>query len=289
MTVTEFYDIDFGGQPIADGDKKVVVAFSPFESPEIRVSDTVRGQQDGLFPGIDYYGARTIPLEIEIWGDDSAPDGSVDFSQAYQSILQACVLSREEKPLEFRIPGYSTNLVVNARCRKVSGLIINQQFDHALATVVLQFVATDPRIYSATEQSSTVQFTGTQPGRAYSLTFNRNYGGVVASNEINATNSGSYEAPWEAVITGPVTNPTIEHADLGLSIRLVGTINDGEFIVISSAPYQTIMLNGTASRYSLLANASQWFMLRPGSNRIRFNGTSTGTPTMTLTWRSAWA
>lgn len=281
MTVSTNYEIEFGGVKIADGDKRIITSFAPFESPTIRSSDQLRGQQDGLFPGTDYYGDRTVTLELELWGDDET-----DFYNAYSQVRNACVLS-VEKTLEFKVPGFPENLTMMARCRKVSGLIIDQSFDLQVGKMVLQFTSTDPRLYGVA-QSSVTNFVGTQPGRTYNLTFDRNFGGVVASNTINAVNNGNYNAPWSARIDGPVTNPSIEHADLGKIVQLIGTVNTGEYIQVSSPPYSTIMLGGTASRYSWLQNSANWFLLRPGSNNIRFNGTSAGTPTMTLSWKSAW-
>ena len=282
MTVTVNYEVEFGGVKIADGNNKIVMNLAPFESPEIRTSDRNRGQIDGVFPGVDLYGGRTIEMEIELWGDTEA-----DFYTAYSTVLNACVRGAE-LPLEFKLPGWSTNLISFVRCRKVSGLVIDQTFDLSKGTCVIQFVSTDPRLYEAIENSSVVELTGSQPGRTYNKTYSRTYGGIIASNLVNATNLGNYETGWEATIAGPVTNPAIEHVGQGKLVSIQGSLLTGESLVITSPPYSTIMLGGTSSRYSWLSTSSSWFMLSPGSNNIRFNGSSAGTPTMTFTWRSAW-
>lgn len=282
MTVTLDYEIEFGGVKIADGNTRQIVMFAPFESPEIRSSDTARGQQDGLFAGSDLYGGRTIEMELELWAENSA-----DFYTAYTTVMNACVKGIE-LPLEFKLPGWSDNLIAYARCRKVSGLVVDQLHDLNKGTCVLQFTTTDPRLYSASQSSAVVALAGSQPGRTYSRTYSRSYGGIVTSNIINATNAGNYDAPWEARIDGPVTNPRVENADTGQTITLNATIAAGEFVVVSSAPYSTVMLAGTSTRYLWLAGTSEWFMLAPGNNSIRFGGTSAGAPTMTFTWRSAW-
>lgn len=282
MTITTDYQVQFGGVVIADADRRVVLSLSPFDSPDIRSTDYNRGQQDGMFPGEDLYAGRTIMIELELWGETD-----VEFYDAYRQVLNACTKG-PERELEFKLPGWTDSLVVDARCRKVSGLIVDQSFDLAVGRCVLQFFSTDPRMYSSVETATTVGFEGSQTGRSYNLSFNRVYGAIVTSNVVAATNNGNYDAPWVARIDGPVTNPIIENSDTGETIQLIGTVPVGQFLEVASEPYQTIMLDGTATRYSWLASASQWFMLKPGLNNIRFRGTSTGTPTMTFTWRSAW-
>lgn len=283
MTVTTDLQIEFNGVNIADADKKEIVVADFFTAPDIRNSDRPRGQQDGLFPGIDYYAGRTLTAELEIWGDDLT-----DFYNKYSVVRNALVKTSAEKILEFKVPGWPTNLISFCRVRKCSGPQINQQFDLHVGKVVVQWESTDPRLYQATQQSSTTSFIGTQPGRTYNLTFNRSFGGIVSSNTIPAVNAGNYDAPWTAIINGPVTNPSIENATLGKTISFVGSLATGEQLYVSSPPYSTVLLGGTSSRYSWLVDSTQWFLLQPGNNDIRFNGSSAGTPTLDFFWRSAW-
>lgn len=283
MSVTNDYEIEFDGSMIADGDTRTILTFDVFTSPELRVGDQPRGLEDGMFPGPNFYGERTITLELELMAEDDAT-----FYNTYQLVLAACRKTQDERRLEFKLPGWPDNLVSNCRVRRVSGLIVDQRFDIAKSSVLVQFVATDPRLYAANGSSAIVDLESEQSGRTYDLEFDRVYGGVVSSNIINATNLGNYDAPWEARIDGPVTNPTIEHVDSGKTLRLNATINDGEHVIVSSAPYRTIMLGGTASRYYWLDDATQWFMLEPGNNQVRFGGSSAGTPQLTFSWSSAW-
>lgn len=285
MTVTNNYEIEFDGIKICDGINTLIMDFDPFSSPAIRSSDKARGQDDGMFPGLDLLGARTITLSIEVFAEDQD-----DFFNVYSPLVAACRKTNEDKVLAFKIPGWPDVLTVNARVRRFQGLNINTAFDLGGPVVVqVQFVAVDPRIYASTEQSATVGIVGVQTGRTYNLAFNRTFGGLVASNIITAANSGNYDAPWTARIDGPVTNPSIEHVGLGKTLELNASIGTGEFLIISSSPYKTIMLGGTATRYQWLIDSTKWFLLEPGNNSIRFNGSSAGSPTMTFTWRSAWA
>lgn len=283
MTVSNHYEIEFDGTMICDGDKLTILEFEVWESPEIRSSDKPRGQQDGLFPGLDFYGERTITLKMEVWGETQ-----LEFKEKVDTLRRALRKTDVEKVLEFQLPEWTYNLISNCRCRAVRGPIVDLNHEFSVGELVVQFVSTDPRLYDATEANQSTGFIGVQSGRTYDLTFNRSFGGVVSSNSIFATNEGNYDTPFRAVINGPVTNPSIEHVGLGKTIQILGEVADGDFLEIAGPPYNTVMLNGTATRFVWLANSDNWFQLAPGSNEIRFNGSSAGSPTLDLYWRTAW-
>jgi phage-related protein len=81
-------------------------------------------------------------------------------------------------------------------------------------------------------------------------------------------------------------NPSITHQELGLTLAFNITIAAGDYLLVDSNA-RTVLLNGTASRYSTLVQPN-WFDLSPlTSNTIRFNGAS-GAGTMTFSYRNAW-
>lgn len=284
MAVVADYEIEFDGIKISDNANLSILDFDPFSMPEVRSSDKIRGLDDGLFPGTDYLGGRTINLVVEVAGEDQA-----SFYTAYKTLMDACRKTPDNRLLEFRLPSWPEVIRANARVRRFNGLNINTAFDLGGPVAAnIQFYCSDPRLYSSAEQSATVGIQGTQSGRTYNLTFNRSFGGLVASNIIVANNGGNYDAPWSARIDGPVTNPSIESVSQSKTLRIIGSIGVGEFLEVHSSPYKTIMLGGTATRYSWLADSTQWFLLSPGNNDIRFNGSSAGAPTMTFSWRSTW-
>lgn len=282
MTLTSTYDVEYDGVLIADGDRRSVISAKIFENPEIRSSDQVRGQLDGLFPGQDLYGGRTIELEIEVWGETEE-----DFYQSYYEVLGAVRKRVDEKLLKVRLPQWP-DLQVACRPRRVSGPVVEVQFDLWVSRVVVQFFSTDPRLYAAAESTGTAQVTSFSNGLQFDLTFDMTFGGIGTSNMILARNDGTYETPWRATINGPIVNPQIESVEQGKIIKFSGTVNDGESLIVVSRPSSLVLLNGTASRYSWIEDSDQWFMLQPGDNQIRFSGSSSGSPTLVLQWRSAW-
>lgn len=277
------YDFEYKSTLICNGGTYVLVSGRVLDSPEIRTSDRVRGQLDGLFPGTDYYGKRTIELEIEVWCETEA-----EFKTSVAALKAALVLQRSESPLAFKLPGWSNNFIVNCKPRRVAGPTVNLQYDFFVGTVIVQLEATDPRLYGATLQTATVNLASAGSGLTFNVTPNISFGGISTSNIIEATNSGNYEAPWVAKITGPITNPSIENINAGKILQLNGSLALGEVLYIYSPPASSVLLGNTATRYSWIANTEQWFMLLPGQNQVRLGGSSAGTPTLQLDWRSAW-
>lgn len=283
--LTSNYEFEYDGYQLCSGgelDKTLLLKAEIFDMPEIRVTDKVRGNLDGLITGNDLYGARRIVLELEVWGDSEA-----DFRSEYLGILQALKKTTTEKVLRFKLPGWD-DLQIQCKPRRVVGPVIDQAFPFNRGVIAVEFVASDPRVYLDSESTGLASFVGVNLGMQFNATFDLTFGGLSSSNIILALNQGSYEAPWRAVINGPVTNPSIENVTLGKMLTFTGVVNTGETLTVRSQPEATVLLNGTASRYNWLQDATQWFMMAPGINSIRFNGTSGGSPTMNFFWRSAW-
>lgn len=280
------YDIEYDGVIINSGDVTspyALVNGVVFGDADLRTSDRPVGQLDGEFPGIDLYAGRNITLQVEIWAESATA-----FRTAYLTWLSAVRKRVSEAVLRLKLPGWP-DLRVMARPRKIASPAIDLGFNQQNATIVtVQFHCTDPRFYADSLSSGSASIVASPLGLAFPMAFPLDFGGVSSSNTINASNSGNYETPWTATITGPITNPVIEHVEQAKSLSFAGVLAAGETLVVSSPPSAAVLLQGTSSRYSWLQDASQWFMLQPGNNTVRFRGTGAGTPTMTLNWRSAW-
>lgn len=107
-----------------------------------------------------------------------------------------------------------------------------------------------------------------------------------------ATNHGDMPAPWTAVITGPITTPTITNITTDRRLGINVALGDGDTLTIDSRT-QTVILNGTASRAGLITRGSTWFEL-PEDTTSEVGLTSSilptgGTPNVVFTALSAWA
>lgn len=289
MTVSNSYELEFAGLLMGgETDYGFVKADGLKDRPEIRSSDRTRLRRHGMLPGDDFVGGRSVIVDIEVNGDtDTAFQTNVD---ALDLALQP---GNPEGVLTFKIPGVAGGGVrrMYARPRKIA-LPIEQSFYYRLPIASVEFFATDPRIYDNTEQSPSVSLAVSVSGRpSGNFVWNLTWGGPSTSNVIQAVNSGTFSAPCVIRFNGPVTNPQVENITAGKSLKLTAdggiTIASGDFLEIDTDA-RTILLGGTASRYSKLSSDSSWFDLAPGLNELRFIGSTAGSPSMQVTWRSAW-
>ncbi len=254
-----------------------VIDFTPFENPEIRSSDFARPLDHGYLPGVDYYGSRNTILNLEIWGGWAS----------VQKVLTAFQTQSAEIPLVFQLPVVG-KLQVNARVRRRTGTIINQNYNLGAETkVVVDLHSTDPRVYGWILQTQTAVLTATTAGMTFGVTPPIVFG-AGSSSSVIVTNNGSFETRPVITITGGVTNPYIANDTTGKSLAFNTVLAAGDTLSLDFLN-RTVTFNGTSSRYSWVVDSSQWWTLLPGGNSIRLGGTAgSPTPTAVVTWRDAY-
>lgn len=137
---------------------------------------------------------------------------------------------------------------------------------------------------------------GTQSvGRTYPRDYDtdtdnlREYGLLGSPNAFRLVNEGNYPSPPFFRITGPVTNPRIEHIETGEKLEFVLTLQDGEYLDVN-VKEKTVLLNGAVSRRGSMTFNSEWFYLPPGTNSLRYTTLSSpgDLSIVTVTAYSAW-
>jgi hypothetical protein len=289
MSITNDWELEFNGL-LLGGDTAYgfVSANGLVDQPELRTNDRTRLRRHGLLPGDDFLGGRSVVVELEVFGEDDAT-----FQTNIDALKAALAPGSDEAVLAFQVPGVAGGGVrrLNARPRKLNLPIEVNRFFYRMPIAAVEFFATDPRIYDDTEQSLSTGLEASVAGLSWNLTWNLNWGGSSTGNSFNATNSGTFSTPFTVRFDGPVTNPIIENVTTGEKLALTAdsglVLGSGEFVELDTEA-RTVLLGGTASRYSKLSSDSTWFDLPPGSTELRFSGTTSGSPTMTVTFRSAW-
>lgn len=244
--------------------------------PPVSSSDQSKAQKDGSFPGQDELDERTILLDFYIKADSNA-----DFLA--QKALFNTAFNRSfinELPLLW---SDSTKLI-NCRCRGRA-----HDADTAwLATwgkAHVMLVAADPLIYDNVLNTTVLNIPAATGGLSWPLSWPLSWGSAVSgsSNFVNTGNATTFPI---ITFTGPLTNPSIIKNSPAPAQSLTFTINlaGGDTLVVDTAN-QTIIYNGTASRYNALG-ASQWFGLDPGTTQLSF-GASAGSGTASISWRNA--
>lgn len=108
----------------------------------------------------------------------------------------------------------------------------------------------------------------------------------ATTDQVELVNNGNRDTPVVFVIQGPATNPFIINDTLGLNLKFNITLGENDTLTVDTANH-TIVLNGSANRRGVLEEPN-WFLLRPGSNFIRFRADTVGPATLLTSWRDAW-
>ena len=249
--------------------------------PEPDLPDDPRAYQfDGSYETDGRYKARDITLTGVIIPDQATP-GNV--AAARRRLLSGVSAVRSSLALEVD----ESDASKTASCRlagrpqvAVSGLNGVLQFQIPLR-------APDPRKFSTETGVVSTGVSKTTGGRTYPRTFPQTYPGGSTSGIASFVNEGDYNSNAQIVITGPVTDPSLEHIEQGKSLRFDITLALGDTLTLDLDTH-SVVLNDTASRRNAVDLTSQWFTVQPGTNSIRFLGTTSGSPTLTVAYRSAW-
>lgn len=258
--------------------------------PAIRTADVARPRDHGEFGGLDLYGGRDITFDLNTMTD------GVSLQSALLSLAAATdVAMTNEQPLWFQLPNLPL-MAIMCRPRKRT-IPFDIAYSSGQALPVVQFHATDPRIYAAPSTSVQVSLPAATGGIGFPVTFPAAFGGGGGGGGVTIDNTGNMEMRPVLVITGPCTNPSVENGSLtgAPAITLANpfqtgyTVLSGDQLVIdmdlrSVLYYVGGVGSGTVggSRRSWIVLGSQWWTLQPGNNLIHFLSQDSGSVSATL-------
>lgn len=281
MTLLD-YQLSIGGLALGPGTNYIVQNVDGFGPADMRTTDVPRPRDHGEFYGLDFLPGRTVTITAVIKG--SSPANVVANIDALLAVWQPISTDTSTvNVLTYKFPGQDQRQF-NGRPRRcpidTSRIIGNN------APIVLEYFVADPRQYSALNTVS-VGVSSVTSGRSYPRTYPLTFGGG-SSNAISAVNAGNFSTRPTARIIGPATNPSILNSNAGQHVKFAITLGASDFLDIDFDA-KTVVLNGTASRYSTLTTDSAWWSLAPGMTTVQFSAdTSTGATALTFNWASAW-
>ena len=267
-----------------DTNPYLVVGTTSLNLPSKRVNRyTVSGTHGVFQQPVDYFGSRSVTLALLVRGADSTATMS-----AVRTLVEKAAIYQEdvEQYLDIWLPGESEAWRFTGRVIDVKTTAANTQ--HSAMQCAVRF---DTNLASAITPTATTTTLTFQPsvsgGWEYPKTFPYTYGSGAGAS-VNIVNSGNF--PYEPVmrIYGPCTDPVITSAVNNQRIEFTGlTVLSGDHIEINTRN-GTVLLNGTANRYSYLDLTTTTFIkLFPGSNLISWTpNTGTGSY-LEIDWRSA--
>ena len=245
---------------------------------EIRDGDEARPRDHGQIIGLDLFGGRDVTFDLEA----ESSSGTVETTLLTLAQVTTPGLTTE-RPLWFQLPGLPL-LAVMARPRKrTTPWDVGYQIGN-VASVSVQFHCTDPRIYTA-GASVTVGLPSPTAGMTFPAAFPLTFGATAASG-VTVTNSGNVESRPVLVISGPVTNPSIQNASIPGSPTITlsnpnqtgYTVLAGDQLTVDLDTHAILYYTGgvtagsPASRGSWLVAGSTWWDLLPNTdNLIQFN------------------
>ncbi|MFK0294501.1 hypothetical protein ACIQU6_29090 [Streptomyces sp. NPDC090442] len=146
MTPAELepWAMEFGGLVLGGSSPIVIEEVSGLaDLPDVRSNDTELIAYEGLWPGYDWQGGRSIDVMATVNAYSHQ-----ELSDVMALVYSALRSTHEEQRLRFRIPGVAQGVeaYVRARLRKRESPI-GRRWAAGAPALNMQFVCTDPRIY----------------------------------------------------------------------------------------------------------------------------------------------
>lgn len=258
--------------------------FNPLDLPSVETSDRPLLGRHGLRSGPSYLRRRSLLIQFDV-----RATSTVAFAEAVNNFLRATRNPDAEFPVIFQIPGVGNNRPVRVLAKPVRRNIeVNRGYQQGLASGIIEFACTDPRLYSDDVLSASTVLPVTEEGFSFPFSFPFAFGAVSSGGSLNLTNEGSFPTPVVFRIDGPVESPRIENITTGKFIELDLELTEGQYLLVITGPdHPKVLLNGEQSRMSALVSGSRFFDLEPGSNNVTFNAATDGNGRITATYRHA--
>lgn len=247
--------------------------------PAVRAVVQDRPQADGESDQTAHHGGRAVSMKLRLVPVTRTLTALLD------DLMYFCHPGRRPV-LVFEHDGSERQITLRADQQSAPITSPNSQ------AVQVAWRAPTGRILSSTEQVSAANPDAGEPGRAYDLTFDRDYPDSVGIGRITVTNAGTTAADPIIRIFGPCTDPRIANETVDKALEFTGlTIAAGDYLELDPA-HRTARLNGLASssRYGFLNfDTSEWWSLEPGDNTIRFYPVTSSPPSQAqVRWHDAY-
>jgi hypothetical protein len=254
--------------------------------PALETNDKSPVGRHGVRFGLTWRRERIVDLELIVLGWSEA-----ELNTAVADLVDALGDVQGTYPLELTVPGVArgqaVELLVQAR-EFAAPYTIETEEGHA-AEAAVQLVAADSYYRSVVEHVATLSVAQAVVGRTYPRTYPYTYPDAGSGGVASLVNAGTAPSLPTLRIFGPVADPAIENQTTGRRVSfdvdlVVGTWLD---VAWSQGEAMSVLLNGTASRYSTLVE-SDVLELAPGANSVRYSANAATTSYVEVRWRDRW-
>jgi hypothetical protein len=261
-----------------------ITKVSGLDNAPFRTTEREREGMDGGFVDAEFETVRTIVLEGTVYAGSD-----FDKLEPYMDSLKTNYAPRRHpEPFYFEIPGIFKRLAF-AKSYGVK-YDIDQARRIGSSPIQIQLIAEDPAIYSSGVINLETTLAVATTGRGYNRSFDYGYGPPIAGGRITITNAGNRPTGGVLTIRGPIEDPEIVHDISGNHLAFDITLHEEQYLDIDLRN-RTVLLNGSANRRGSMMASSQWFLLDPGPNSLRFQGSKIAEspiPVLEITTRSAY-
>jgi len=282
--VTADWECEYGGLAFGgDSDYAIANISGLMDLPAVTSGDSLRLLRHGTHAGTDFLASRTLTIAIEVYGSTDAA-----LATNMQNLLAAFVPGGDEQALAMQIPGVANGAKVQVWCRpRRRNAPVNREWYYRIPVVTLEMVATDPRLYAVAEGGQSILLPSASGGMTFNETPNITFGTVGVGGEQSLTNAGTFSTSPVFKINGPVDDPRLINVSTDETWHWEGNVPSGSYLTVDMEN-RTVMLNGTASRYSGLTSSSTFWVLAPGVTSVQYRAAAYTASTAVASWRSAW-
>ncbi|RSM63678.1 phage tail protein [Amycolatopsis sp. WAC 01376] len=248
-------------------------------SPAVRLTMTDRPERDGAFDAPSYRSPRVITLE----GTAIAPD-RISKERAKDGL--AAVLNDGSRlfPLVVTEPHAVRRAMV-----RLSGESKIMDKKAGAFEFSVQVTAPDPLRYSAELRVATCPLPSSAGGLSFPLAFPLDFGTGATGGRLSLENNGTVAAWPTWKISGPCADPVLINTQTGEELAFQIQLAAGEVLVVDTDA-RTVLLQGLASRRSVMLPHSRWFPLVRGGIDVAFRaGAYNPAARLTAEWRDAWS
>ncbi|MDS2172527.1 hypothetical protein Q7C18_07465 [Nesterenkonia sp. CL21] len=295
--LVRFQDIEVGQ---VGGPRNVVIENFEPSYPEIRSSDAARESRDGVLPGRDYFGARTLGFDLV--------SNRHTMAAARESIAEFLTAWRDTKvrlvagamvPLEYRAVDDPRWRRVIGRPRRADEPTFDFQMRQGVGRFTVEFEVLQPQVYAGGEEGlNRVRFNQVADFTPGGWRWPRDPGWPVLGQTVTGTREGSI------TVTGTETTPAIVtfhgpgrrfslDGNRGWHVGLDPEVTLAADEAITIDPLAgTVTDNFGRSRFGALDRRSGLYdvQLQPGSENVFFSADDvTLEAHAVLSWRSAYS
>ena len=277
--------IQWRGLVLGDGTDYHVTSLTGWrELPGVDSGNVARPSRHGSWPGRALAQERTVTVEFNVV--PMLPD---DLPGRVAELVANTALSEDGTDEPLVVNDFPPALVAYGQLVRRS-LPQATGYAYGIASAALQWVCSDPRLYSLDERVVTVlPPTSGVGGLDYPLAYPLTYGTPGTSGQAVAFNAGNTPTHPLVVIPGPAERPRVINETTGRTLEFDLTLTAADSLTVD-CDAGTVRLNQSADRLYTLTPRSvpvEAWTIPPGRSTIRYQATSAGAA-VTLTWRDAY-